>query len=309
MIRFISAQPATRYYAWQVEVMLYNFNKIGIDLNYVDIVLSSNLSGIPQDWVNLSKKYAANFFFYPDTRKVKKYVSSIRPHLLKKHFNNNTHLENEVIFYHDSDMVLTRPINFSQFEMGDDWYGSDCKWYLGYEYILSKGEDVLTTMCEVCEIDSNKVKRNEFNTIGAQYVMKNLNAEFWSEVEKLSEELFTKVTNLNKQKKKENPKYHELQIWCADMWALLWTAWKRNIKTNCHKDLKFSWATSSEYEWEKYPIFHNAGVNLSHTDLFFKAHFLNELPYNVEMNVRKGTASSRYWELIREVGLDTVLTN
>ena len=37
-LRFVSAQPASLYYAWQVEVMLNNFQVMGVNLNNVDIV-------------------------------------------------------------------------------------------------------------------------------------------------------------------------------------------------------------------------------------------------------------------------------
>lgn len=310
MVRFISAQPATLYYAWQVEVMLHSFLKAGINLNYVDILISAPITEkMPENWLKLAQKYPARFFQYPDTRINPKYISSIRPHIIKKHFKNNPNLKKETIFYHDSDIALTKPINLKQFEEGNDWYGSDCRWYLGYDYILSKGEDVLNAMSTSCSINPHIIKENELNSIGAQYIMKNLDADFWNEVEENSEKMFNEITELNNQKKLENPHYHEVQIWCADMWALLWAAWKRGIKTNCHPDLKFSWATSTGTDWERYAIFHNAGVANRESELFYKADFINELPYGKDIKVKTGTTSHRYWELIQEVGLNTVLTN
>ena len=37
-LRFVSAQPATKYYAWQVEVMLNNFIEMGVNPNQIDVV-------------------------------------------------------------------------------------------------------------------------------------------------------------------------------------------------------------------------------------------------------------------------------
>ena len=36
-IRYICAQPATKYYAWQVEVMINNFMAMGVNPNQMDI--------------------------------------------------------------------------------------------------------------------------------------------------------------------------------------------------------------------------------------------------------------------------------
>ena len=309
VVRFISAQPAITYYAWQIEVMLNNFLENDINLNYVDIVCSvDSLVNIPRDWLKLSAGYAARFFFYEDTRESKGYISSIRPNILKQHFKSNPYLKNETLFYHDCDIALTRKINFSQFEQDDIWYGSDCMWYIGHDYILSKGEDVLDLMCSTCSIDKNLVKDNQLNSIGAQYIMKDVDWKFWESVEKNSERMFSEVTSLNSIKKEENERYHEVQIWCADMWALLWEAWNRGKRTVCHEDLTFSWATSVVEEWDKYPIFHNAGVtSTSSNSLFYKSAFMSEFPYFSSQEVNPRFASSRYWELIERTAEKTVL--
>jgi len=53
MIRLLSAQPATPYYVWQVEVMLNNFLEMGINLNWVDIVCCKENGVIPEQWRKL----------------------------------------------------------------------------------------------------------------------------------------------------------------------------------------------------------------------------------------------------------------
>jgi len=47
-LRFVCAQPATLYYAWQVEVMLNNFKSMGVNLNQVDIVCWKQNGIIPK---------------------------------------------------------------------------------------------------------------------------------------------------------------------------------------------------------------------------------------------------------------------
>ena len=77
---YICAQPATLYYGWQIDTMLYNFRDIGIDLKNVHIVCSFKTPIDPYFFI-LEKKYEAKFFYYQDTRQQPKYISSIRPHI------------------------------------------------------------------------------------------------------------------------------------------------------------------------------------------------------------------------------------
>jgi len=293
-MRFVCAQPATLYYAWQVEVMLNNFKDVGINLNQVDVVCHTE-GDVPEEWNKLRHGYPARFFFYPDTRKTKGYISSIRPNILKQHWAAFPKLKDDVIFYHDCDIVFTKKFDLSRFTNGDTWYGSDTKWYISYDYIIGKGQDVFNQMVEIVGIDPQLVIDNNDNSIGAQYIMKNLDYEFWDAVEKDSENLFTEITKLNNKKVKEDPKHHPLQIWCADMFAVLWNGWKRGAHTMCHPDLEFAWATSTENDWNQYNIFHNASVVNDTSRFFDKAKCINELPHNKAPEPKKNTASWHYW--------------
>jgi hypothetical protein len=298
-IRFVCAQPATLYYAWQVEVMINNFSAMGINPNNIDIVCWRDGS-IPIEWSKLANNYAARFFFYDDTRENKNYVSSIRPNILKQHFKKFPELEQDAIFYHDCDIVFTKPIEWYKFLYDDKWYGSDTRFYIGYEYIMSKGEQVLDAMCNIVGIDKEIIKENERNSIGAQYLMKGIGWKFWDNVERNCERLYKEITELSANIKADNPVYHELQIWCADMWAVLWEGWKMGKKTICHPDLEFAWATSRIESWDKLNIYHNAGAIDAISGLFFKSNYINKLPYGETININKEFASSKYWELIQQ---------
>lgn len=316
-LRFICAQPAIKYYAWQLEVMLNNFMEMGINLNQVDIVCWKQTEEIPEEYSKLANGYPARFFFYDDTRETRHYISSIRPNILKQHFKKYPELENEAILYHDCDIVFTKPINWEQYLQDNKWYGSDCRWYIGHDYIISKGEDILDKMCEIVDIDKQLVKDNELNAIGAQYLMKGINAQFWANVEKDCERLFKEITDLNNEKieldrhtmseGESRQPYHPLQIWCADMWAVLWNGWKLGYESVCHPDLEFAWATSTEADWDRLNIFHNAGVTDAAGGLFYKALYMNELPYNKNLEIKEGTASKKYYEIIQKLEKKSVL--
>lgn len=307
MIRFVMAQPAIKYYAWQVEVLLNNMIDKGINLNWVDVVCKIDGNDIPEEWDKLRHGYAARFFFYKDERETKDYISSVRPNILKQHWEKHPYLETEAILYHDCDIAFTRAQDWSKYTQDDIWYGSDTKWYISYDYIISKGQDVFDEMVRVMDIDPQLVIDNNDNSIGAQYLMKGVDKTFWEDVERDSEKLFVDITELNRKKKQDDPDHHEIQIWCADMWAVLWNAWKRGHKTQCHDDLEFAWGTSPENEWDKFSIFHNAGVVNTEGGLFHKAKFMNEYPYNKDLQIKEGTASKKYYELIQQVEKKSVL--
>lgn len=322
-LRFVCAQPAIDYYTWQIEVMIHNFIEMGINPNQMDIVCWKQNNVIPEKWLKLANHYNyVRFFFYDDTRETRHYISSIRPNILKQHWAAHPELENSVIFYHDNDIAFTKPINWDQFMHDEKWYGSDVRWYISHDYILGKGEDVLNEMCRIVDIDKQLVKDNELNCIGAQTLMKNVDYSFWDTLEKDSERLFKEITDLNnkkieedKQKIEEEVKegkprrapYHEVQIWCSDMWSLLWNAWKRGIETVCHDDFLFSWGTSSEADWNKHNIFHNAGVTTEKGGLFYKALYMNKLPYNENLEIKPNTASWNYWQNIQKTAKKSIL--
>ena len=309
-LRFVSAQPAIPYYTWQVEVMLNNFVEMGVNLNNVDIVCWKENGVIPKAWSKLAENYAARFFFYDDLRTTKHYISSIRPNILKQHWEKHPELKDETIFYHDCDIIFTKPIDewITEDMINDDkWYGSDTRWYIGHNYIKSKGEDVLNLMCDIVGIDKKLVEKNELNSIGAQYIMKGISQYFWNRVEKECEILFKDVSELNNKKKETDPKHHELQIWCADMWAVLWNGWKMGYETICHDNLGFSWGTSNKEEYDKHNIMHNAGITGSDKRKFYKAGYMNSLPYLDNLDILEDTASYYYWQWVVKTGQKSVL--
>jgi hypothetical protein len=309
-LRFVSAQPATLYYAWQVETMLNNFIEMGVNPNNIDIVCWKQNGVIPEEWSKLANGYPARFFFYDDTRETKHYISSIRPNILKQHWQKNPDLKWDAIFYHDSDIIFSKPITqwISQnIIMDDEWYGSDTRWYIAHSYIVGKGQTIIDEMCNIMQMEESLIRDNEMNSIGAQYLMKNVDYDFWHRVETDSENLYKEITTLNNKIKAENPSYHELQIWCADMWAVLWGAWRRGWKTNCLPEFDFSWGTSSENDYYKMNIMHNAGVTTDGGGLFYKAKYMNSLPYDADLKLNDNTASKKYWEWIQKTASKSVL--
>lgn len=314
-LRYVCAQPRLVYYAWQVEVMINNFIKRGINPNNIDIVVAWN----PNDdtskpetvemWNKLASHYnTVRFFFYQDTREQPiRYISSIRPNVLKQHFKKHPELQYEAIFYHDCDIAFTKNPDFSKFLDDDMWYLSDTNSYINYDYIISKGQDVYDKMCEIVKMPKMIPKLMNDHSGGAQYILKNIDWMFWDKVETDSEKLYYEISQLNNQKKALDPSHHELQIWCADMWAVLWNGWIKGHETLVVKELDFCWGTDSLNRWEEATIYHNAGVTCSCGGKFYKANYRDSLPYNLSLRTKDDNCSHLYYQEIKEVETKTCL--
>jgi hypothetical protein len=269
--------------------MINNFIKQGINPNNIDILVAWNPNddtSKPENieaWSKLASHYSSvRFFFYQDTREQPiYYISSVRPNVLKQHFKAHPELESEAIFYHDCDIVFTRKPDFSAFLNDNIWYLSNTNSYINYDYIISKGLDVYDKMCEITNIDKLIPKLMNSNSGGAQYIMKNVDWVYWEFVERDSEKLFKEITELNNIKKSNDPNYHELQIWCADMWAVLWNGWMLGNETKVVPEMDFSWATDSISRWDETLIYHNAGATCGCGGTFYKALYVDLLPYSL----------------------------
>lgn len=315
---YVCAQPATHYYAWQVDAMLLSFKENGdMPLENVHCVCALLSDNEPHEWFEKVKKkwelQGVKFNYYKDTRVKKSYVSSIRPHILEKHWKQFPWLEAKTIMYHDCDIALHHPMPlYDKIQPGLEktCFLSDTISYIGAEYIESKGHGLFEEMCEIAELEPNFVRLKESESGGAQYLLKpGIDAKFWEETYDLGEELFNKITERVKSIQKEEPEWHSLQIWCADMWAILWMLWKRGYSTPCAKDLDFTWGT---FKWthKHHSIYHNAGIveeKINEDGFvypFYKAWYMKRSPVLAPMP-DETWVSNWYWKLVRKAWEET----
>ncbi|HLR38036.1 MAG TPA: galactosyltransferase-related protein [Chitinophagaceae bacterium] len=303
---FISAQPAMFYFTWQLEIQLYNFHQLGIDLEDIHVLVGydEKENDVEEYFRTLIKdnKDKASFYLYPDQRVKKHYPSSIRPHLIRKHFQKHPWLENEIIFYHDADIIFRELPDFDTLSQGQTWYVSDTKDYLDTTYIknfLDKKEFI--GMCDLIGISPKRVSDNDNNCGGAQYLLKNISTSFWQKMEGDCEKMYQYLNDINKKKKYQLEKhkgrpfsYSGIQAWCADMWCLFWNAlyFKKNIKIS--KELDFCWAISDLDSWQKKKILHYSGaVEEKDKDFFRKLNYVNYPPfYDLTLKqIKKDSAS------------------
>lgn len=295
---FISAQPDNHYFHWQVEVMIHNFMKVGINPNWIEVLFAYD-EEVSKEGRDLANKYPyVRFFFYKKTKiNNHGYIPILRPDVLSQHFKLYPNLSNEPIFYHDSDIIFRELPDFDALNSDNIWYLSDTVSYIGSNYIKSKSEKLFEDMCQIANIDKSLVEMNNNNSGGAQYLMKGIDYTFWEEVMTTTLELYKYMFNYERlERTKLTPEqlksYNPIQKWCADMWGVLWTGLKRS-EIRLSKELDFSWASSSANEWVRCKIYHNAGVtNNNNGTVFHKSEYIHRSPWDVDFSRISPTSNS-----------------
>lgn len=308
---YLSAQPDTEYFLWQIEVLILNLKNMGIQKDDIHVLVSFNKNdGVNKNFLRLAKKYStdAGIFFYPDNRIRHTYISTIRPHIISQHFEKFPFLSKKAIFYHDSDIVFTTslPKSIKQMEEDDIVYMSDTSSYLNIAYINSRGKNILNEMTSIIGISVDTVIQNDNNAGGAQVILKKVDHKFWHKIEDDSHNLFCYLKSNESRHQaefeKENPgiKAKLVSSWCADMWAMLWNCFL-NFEVKVHPELAFCWPHESRNSWNERYIFHNAGVDQSEKRrCFFKTDYYNYSPYNEDLSfVVQDSCSSIYTDLVK----------
>jgi hypothetical protein len=289
-MKFVSVQPDSTYFIWQLQVQINNFRKFGIEKDAIILIAFDPKVGINSAAKDLKKSTIATVIFYPDDREDKKYPPSIQPRILK-HFavRFEKEIRCEQIFYHDSDMIFRKFPDFKSMNKTDVAYLSDTISYIGAEYIKSKGESTFKKMCNIVGIDPKVVEDNQLLSGGAQHLFPptdKMDKKFWEKVENDSNILFKYMKTTEKQylkttttHKDGKTKDYPIQSWTAGMWSLLWNLWLIGIKTEISDQISFSWPTNKMDDLNRHNILHNAGVEATHTHLFYKGAYVDKTPF------------------------------
>lgn len=297
-MKFISAQPNDPYFAWQIEVQINNFRKFNLS-DKMHVLIFNNRLNIKYHnlWNEIVKKYdEVNFFFYNDLGcKYKEYIPAIRPHILKQHFEKFPYLEKETIFYHDSDIIFTKQPEIEELLKDNINYVSNTTSYLNSKYLKGKikdiknqsfnhkfeQENVVKKISEIVGIEDSEFYSNDDNLGGAQYILKNVNSDFWGAVEQNCIDIYKYLGEVNREYFSNENK--GIQRWCADMWAVALNIIKNKCIIKVSKELDFCWPTDNIEKSKQVFIYHNAGVNSSDSNKFFwKGGYIDKSPFNEE---------------------------
>lgn len=322
-LTYICAQPANLYYTWQVEVWLESLLQFDIDPSLIHIVCSQTHKDFHQ-WEKLMNRYpTVNFSFYPDTRDNQNYISSIRPHILAKHFEANPYLKDCSIYYCDCDILFLNDPRIWLDPLVDDdiVYLSDTRGYVGYEYFRSKIRDVskendtfdidriLGDLFSLLGHDLEAFKAINQDSGGAQHVLKGIDSKFWSDIE-IDSNITYQYFNYNFagsiNRRFFDSEVKGFQSWTSDMWAMCWNLIKRGKTLRIVPEMDFAWpGFHIEPKWN---ILHNAGVMDGNGKMFYKGNYQNSMPYDRDFShIDPKIMSSIYVQAIQKTSLTSCL--
>ena len=301
---FVTAQPDVPYFHWQIRLYVHNFVSKGINPKNIHVIFSiPEQHKEPTDESIELLKLGIQVHFFNDDRDNKHYIPSIKPYLISQWIKRNENY-GKLFFLHDADIIFRELPNFEDLIKDDVLYLSDTIGYIGYDYLKNcsknyetkfqncKNEELIDLMCGVIGIDKDVVIKNQKNSGGGQYLIKNTTYEVWDKIYKNSNELHS---TLIKFQRKYPINSGQIQFWTSEMWSLLWNLWLIDKQTKVTTDLDFSWATDTIEVYEKKPILHMAGVteNLKN-DKFYKGDFIEKNPIELLQK------DSRYFDYIEK---------
>ena len=284
-ILFVTAQPDVPYFVWQIKLYVNNFIEKGIDPNQIHVILGIvNKNTQPSEESLELNNLGIKLHHFKDERIKGHYIPSIKPFLISRWLQVNSQY-GKLFFLHDADIMFNRLPKFNEMLEDDIYYLSDTVGYIGYNYILdcckryelqhpkSEKGQLINEMANVVGIDVELIKKNQENSGGGQYLIKNTNSELWDKIYKDSTVLYDQMLDYQK-RFPISP--GEIQFWTAEMWSLLWNLWLYGHKTKITNELDFSWATDSIDIYNKRPILHMAGVTQDmRFKKFYKGEFIN----------------------------------
>lgn len=276
---FVTTQPDSDYYIWQIQVQLTNFKKFGSEDKCIVIFGFNPTIGVNPKVYDLEKKTRATILYYPDNRDLSSrlYSPSIRPHLLKQLYERDYNLIIDKNFlYLDCDVIFTQYPIFSKLNTEKCVHISDTSNHISFDKIKKKNKILFEEMCRSVGISSYVVDKNKGSAGGIVFLFKKYNYfdyEFWNKVERDSNSVYKLMLV-------SNDKYSRFELITANKWALLWNLWLIGYDTKTSTELGVTLATDPIENWGMYNLFNNAGVTNENSHyLFNKSDFREKTPF------------------------------
>ena len=276
-LKFMTIMPDDNYFTWQCHMWLESLRNIqqsdkAIVLIFTPKYRQTNITKF-QPIIDLYPE--VEFVFYKDEHDVTsllgKYIPILRPYTAWRYWNDKPEMKEKAIFYCDSDILFMEGFNIDEFIDDDIVYCSDTNSYINASYFDSKTRDVLTDKLEeyktidvlneatkIVGITREICEKNNMHSGGTQYLLKNIDADYWKKVMNECIPLITYLGEINnKFFENENKGF---QKWTSDMWLVLWNLWLRGQETKIIPEMAFAWATDNIDKLKTHKIFHNAGI-------------------------------------------------
>ena len=275
-LAFVTVCPDDTYYTWQVHLWLESLREIGMSDKAVALIFTPNYREENPKWKQVTDLYPeATFKFYKDednlTPLIGIYIPVLRPYTMWRFLRDNPQYSSKALFYCDSDILFTKDFNIDKYLDDDINYLSDTVSYVSAAYFDSKvkdvlphkveeykSRDILAEVASLVGISREVCEKNNANSGGAQYLLKNMDSKFWSKVMNDCILIRTYLQKINREFFENEDR--GFQSWCADMWAVLWNLWLRNQTTVVVPELNFAWSTDPIDKLQETTILHNACI-------------------------------------------------
>lgn len=294
-MKLLAAQPASRRFQWELEVLLTNLRQLDhFDLEVV-LLFGEKEFGVAEYFVEHYPEVEVHL--YPDTRTARSYSPTIRPHLWQKYLAEDNTREQDDYLYVDSDIIFREWLDLTTVDP-EAWAASLCrrstgKNYVDYDYVshCKQGSEIAEKIAEVCGVTMEQFKAAP--GVGAQWIMRKPTVAYWQRVEDDCNALWDYFSGMDT----------DIQTWVCDMWAHLLGAIRMGKTVVEAPDMTFCVSTDPVEKWNQNKILHNAGVRPpNHKGLFFKGAYKINSPFGSDFSfVDPNRASIKYVEALQKV--------
>jgi len=310
-LKFLTIFPSDNYFSWQCHLWLESLKNIGQSNKAIVLIFTPfGRDEHRERFQKIIDLYPeVEFNFYKDdgtvTPLLGKYIPILRLYTAWKYWLDRPEMKNKAVFYCDSDILFTDKFNIDSYIEDDIIYASDTNSYINASYFDSKIRDVLPEKLEeyktrdildeaakIVGINRQICEKNNLHSGGTQYLLKDIDAEYWKNLLDKCIPLKRYLEDVNKQFFISESK--GFQSWTVDMWLVLWELWRRNQEVRVVKDLDFAWATDPISKIDNLGIFHNAGVSST---------VMNGIPYFYKGKYHQGQDPTK------DEHLDAILNN
>lgn len=277
-LKFLTVCPDDTYYTWQVHLWLESLKKLNKSQDAIVLLFVPFGRNHNEKWKKIFELFPeTEFKVYLDSENqisskyIPVYIPVLRPFMMWKYFKENPKMVDKAIFYCDSDILFMEDFNVEQFKDDNINYLSNTNSYINIDYFDNKWKDVLPEKQEefkkmdiiamlgsLVGITREVAEKYKNDSGGAQYLLKNLNADFWFKVLKDCIIIRTYLQKINSEFFESESK--GFQSWCADMWAVLWNLWFIDGETKVVPEMNFAWSTDPIEKLQTHTILHNAGI-------------------------------------------------
>ena len=294
-MRYIIAQEKNDYGAWQCTIATQSI--IDLKVNPEDIYILLGDFGYNKQWNDFRTRFPKVQVHSYRNHSYPSYKPAVKPYLLWQFFKQFQYLEKEQWYLVDNDVILTKKLKRKKKGIV---HTSNCASYLNLDYLNKKGDGLAEGMAKHCKIDFNKIIDNDMGAGGAQYVFDNVSYTTWEKAYRNSVFLHNYL-HRNQNTFNRLDTENCVQVWCAEMWGVLWSLWDDGHKSIINREMDFVFATDNIDTVKDIKIIHNAGVTSNSDGLFNKGDYSKKSPKDIELDIDKTKVSYFYYSYLKKV--------